>query len=70
MPEFELYEHPGDLLDLKNVAAAHPDKVKQLSEKLEAWRREAIAGQLPKAASTKSMNKEDLERLRSLGYIQ
>ncbi len=70
MPEFELYEHPRDLLDLKNVAALHPDKVKQLNEKLEAWHREALAGQLPKATSTKSMSKEELERLRSLGYIQ
>jgi arylsulfatase A-like enzyme len=69
-PEFELYEHPRDLLNLKNVAALHPDKVRQLSERLEAWHREALAGQLPKAASTKSMSKEDLERLRSLGYIQ
>jgi arylsulfatase A-like enzyme len=70
MPEFELYEHPGDLLDLKNLATLHPDRVKQLSDKLEAWHREAVAGQLPKATSTKSMSKEELERLRSLGYIQ
>jgi hypothetical protein len=55
---------------LKNVATLHPDRVKQLTEKLEAWRREALAGQLPKAASTKNLSKEELERLRSLGYIQ
>jgi arylsulfatase A-like enzyme len=69
-PEFELYEHTRDPLNLKNVATLHPDTVKQLTEKLEAWRREALAGQLPKAASTKKMSKEELERLRSLGYIQ
>jgi arylsulfatase A-like enzyme len=69
-PEFELYEHRRDPLNLKNVATLHPDRVKQLTEKLEAWRREALAGQLPKAASTKNMSKEELERLRSLGYIQ
>ena len=70
MPEFELYEHPRDLVNLKNLATLHPDRVRQLSEKLEAWRREAVAAQLPKAESIKSMSKEELERLRSLGYIQ
>ena len=70
MPEFELYEHPSDLLDLKNLATLHPDRVKELNEKLEAWHREALAGQLPKTDATKSMSKEELQRLRSLGYIQ
>ena len=46
------------------------EQIRRRREKLEAWRREALAGQLPKAASTKSMSKEELERLRSLGYIQ
>ena len=38
---------------------------------LEDWRRYAIAARLPSdAETTETMSSEELERLRSLGYIQ
>jgi hypothetical protein len=70
MPEFELFEHTRDPLGLKNVAGEHPEMVKALRDRLDTWHRETRARQLPKTSSTKGMSKEELERLRSLGYIQ
>jgi arylsulfatase A-like enzyme len=69
-PEFELFEHHSDRLDLRNVAAAHPDVVARLSRSLAAWRKAAEAARLPPEEATKNMSREELERLRALGYIQ
>jgi arylsulfatase A-like enzyme len=70
MAEFELYDHLRDPLGLKDVSAQHPDKVKMLSEKLSGWHAKTSAALLPKTDTTKGIAKEELERLRSLGYIQ
>jgi arylsulfatase A-like enzyme len=70
-PEFELYDHARDPLDKTDVAAAHPDVVERLGKMLAAWRRMASAARLkPDAETAKTLSKEELERLRSLGYIQ
>jgi len=70
-PEFELYDERKDPLNLTDVAAAHPEIVERLNKELDAWRAKAVASRLaPDAASTKSLTPEELERLRSLGYIQ
>lgn len=70
-PEFELYDHAGDPLDAHDVAAAHPDEVARLSRMLQGWRKMATAGRLkPDTEAARSLSKEELERLRSLGYIQ
>jgi len=70
-PEFELYDHAKDLLDRSDVAAAHPEVVQDLAKKLESWRKMAAAARLkPDADAAKTLSKEELERLRSLGYIQ
>jgi arylsulfatase A-like enzyme len=70
-PEFELYDHARDPLDQNDVAAAHPDVVKSLSRQMQAWRKMATAARLkPDAEAAKGLSKAELERLRSLGYIQ
>ncbi|PYQ21065.1 MAG: hypothetical protein DMF81_16640 [Acidobacteria bacterium] len=69
--EFELYDHARDPLDKSDVAAVHPDVVAALAKKLEAWRTMAAAARLkPDAETAKSLSKEELDRLRSLGYIK
>jgi arylsulfatase len=70
-PEFELFDHAKDPLDAHDIAAAHPDEVARLTKMLEAWRGMAKAARLkPDTEAAKSLSKEELERLRSLGYIQ
>jgi arylsulfatase A-like enzyme len=69
--EFELYDHARDPLDLDDQAARHPEIVQRLSRELAAWRTAAAAARLkPDADSTGALGKEELERLRSLGYIR
>ena len=70
-PEFELYDANADPLDLHDVAADHPEIVERLAREIDRWRRVAEATRLPKdAESTEGMTQEQLERLRSLGYIR
>lgn len=70
-PEFELYDHAQDRLDGHDVAAAHPDVVQDLAKKLDSWRKMTASARLkPDAETAKTLSKEELERLRSLGYIQ
>ena len=69
-PEFELFDFYADPLDQKNVAAGHPDVVAKMAKELEAWRGWAKAARLePDSEGTKGMSAEQLEQLRSLGYI-
>ena len=70
-PEFELYDHLRDPLNLTNVAGDHPDVVTRLAADLERWRRRSEAARLPSdddVAAT--LGADELERLRSLGYIR
>jgi arylsulfatase A-like enzyme len=70
-PEFELFDFIKDPLDQNNVAAEHPDVVERLSKQLEGWKRMATQAKLkPDSEETKGMSAEQLERLRSLGYIK
>jgi arylsulfatase A-like enzyme len=70
-PEFELYEHAKDPLDAHDVATAHPEEVARLSKVLQSWRKMAEAARLkPDTEAAKNLSKEELERLKSLGYIQ
>ena len=45
-PEWELHDHRRDPLDLRDVAASHPEVVERLRRELEAWRRAAVASRL------------------------
>lgn len=69
-PEFELYNHDEDPLDKTNVAGQHPDMVGRLRAQLEDWRKMVEKGKLPKGAAAGGMSQKDLDRLRSLGYVQ
>ncbi len=71
VPEFELYHHPSDPLDQKNVASENPEVVERLARQLEAWHKWALERKLPEGGeAVEGMSSEELERLRSLGYVQ
>jgi arylsulfatase A-like enzyme len=70
-PEFELYDHRADPLDLRDVAAEHPDVVGRLAKELAAWRQIAEQARLKSdTEGAAQLSAEELERLRALGYIQ
>jgi arylsulfatase A-like enzyme len=69
-PEFELYDHRKDPINLHDVAPAHPEVVQRLAAKLEAWRQEALAARVAPDAGTAELSPEERERLRALGYLQ
>ncbi|MEO8127433.1 MAG: sulfatase [Bryobacteraceae bacterium] len=69
-PEYELYDHRKDPLNQKNVAGENAEVLKKLTPKLEERRKSAIASALPPTAPNSKMNAEELQRLRSLGYVQ
>ena len=70
-PEYELFEFPKDRLDQNNVAAQHPDVVARLAKMLNGWHSMATAARLkPDAETNKTMGAEELQRLRSLGYVR
>lgn len=69
--EYELYDHRSDPGDTRDLAAERPEVVERLAGLLEAWRRDAEAHQLKSDDGLgQSVSQEELERLRSLGYIQ
>lgn len=70
-PEFELYDHVADPLNAHDVASEHPDVVQRLTKDLGEWRKKAEAARLkPDAGAAEGMSKENLERLKALGYVQ
>lgn len=70
-PEYELYDHRNDPLDTTDLAAEKPEIVQRLAHELDAWYEKVKAARLqPDSASTEGLSREELERLRSLGYIQ
>jgi arylsulfatase A-like enzyme len=70
-PEFELFAHDEDPLDLEDVASEHPDVVERLASQLDDWHQLVTAARLPEdEVAADGMSPEELERLRSLGYIQ
>ena len=70
-PEFELFDVAKDPLNHVNLASQHPDVVTRLGKALDGWREMAQAARLkPDAETTKGLSQEQLQRLRSLGYIR
>lgn len=69
-PEFELYDHKKDPLNRTNVADQNPEVVKTLTPKLEERRKTAVAAALSTTTTNTKMSAEELQRLRSLGYVQ
>ena len=71
MSEFELYNHDDDPLNHGDVAAGHPEIVERLTVALAARLCYADARQLPTDEdAANGLTPEELERLRSLGYIR
>lgn len=69
-PEFELFRHAEDPLNLENVGADHPEVVDRLRAEIDSWRETTLAARLPEEVDTQGLSPEELERLRGLGYIQ
>jgi arylsulfatase A-like enzyme len=70
-PEYELFDAKRDLLDQRNVSAEHPDAVQRLAKALDGWHQLALAAKhRPDAEAAKSMSPEQLQKLRSLGYVK
>lgn len=68
-PEFELFDHRTDPLNLDDVAEAHPERVAELRPLIESWRESAEAGRVGDEDLEQSLSPEELEELRSLGYV-
>jgi arylsulfatase A-like enzyme len=70
-PEYELYEVKSDSREQKNLAAEKPDIVRRLATEISRWRKLTASQKLKSDVDAKKgMSQEELERLRSLGYIQ
>lgn len=70
-PEFELYDFKRDPLNATDVASQHPEIVKKLAKELDAWFVQASVLRLkPDSDTAVTLNQDELERMRSLGYIQ
>ncbi len=69
MPEHELYDHGNDPLDQSNLAEEHPEIVERMAPQLRRWLESTIAARLDPDAIETQVSAEELERLRSLGYV-
>jgi arylsulfatase A-like enzyme len=71
LAEFELFDYYKDPLNKQNVASEHPEVVARLSKAIAGWRQMATAARIkPDAEATKGLSAEELQRLRSLGYVR
>ncbi len=68
-PEYELYDHVRDPLNLEDVAADHPERVKRMSRVLDGWHKAASEARV-EAEEAEDLSPEEIEKLRSLGYLQ
>lgn len=70
-PEYELYDFLNDPLDSIDVAGQHHDEVTRLARALEGWKQMAEAARLKSDdEAMKTLSPEQLQRLRSLGYVR
>ena len=71
IPEVELYDARTDRLDAHDVAAEHADVVVDLRAKLGAWRIEVAKLRLKSSTpADANLSADEIERLKSLGYVQ
>jgi arylsulfatase A-like enzyme len=68
--QVELFRHRDDPLNLTDLSSENPEIVRRLRGLLDAWHREARAARVGPASDRVSMSAEEIERLRSLGYLQ
>jgi arylsulfatase A-like enzyme len=67
-PEFELFDHRRDPLNLVNLADLHPVVVADLRLRLEEWRKMTEAQRVVMGDEGVDISPEELEQLRALGY--
>ena len=65
----QLFDHAADPLNRIDIAADRPEIVDRLAQVLGNWRGFARSARLSATESTEGMSAEELEKLRSLGYI-
>jgi len=69
-PEFELYDHQNDPINMHDVASEHLDIVERLKGELATWREYALSLKPPPdSEAIEGLSAEEIARLRSLGYI-
>ncbi len=68
-PEVELFDPVTDPLDQHDVAAENPAVVASFRPAIERWLSWAESQRLDPEAEQAALSAEDLERLRSLGYV-
>ena len=70
-PEYELYDHHEDPLNLSDVAGDHPEIVERLAAALARWQRQSDTARLPADDEVAAaMTPDELRQLRSLGYLR
>ena len=69
-PEYELFDHVDDPLNLHNVAGDNPEVVQRLAQKLDEWLEMALAAKIDPEESLGRLSPEERARLRALGYIR
>ena len=69
-PEYELFDHEADPLNAHDLAEENPEMVERLAGYLEKWHEAALEARVEAEATAESMSAEELQQLRSLGYIQ
>jgi hypothetical protein len=67
-PEFELFDHANDPLDLVNLADDRVEVVADLQGEIERWRAMAEAAKVTPDGEDGEVSREELEQLRALGY--
>ena len=67
--EYELFDHREDPLNLRDVASQHPERVERMAAALADWRRKVEAERVKGDEALGELSDEELERLRSLGYV-
>lgn len=68
-PEFELFDHEADPLNLTNLAEEQPERVERLKRLIEGWKTEVEAARVSDEGLEEELSPEELRELRALGYI-
>jgi len=67
--EFELFDHRQDPLNQRDVAPSYPEIVARLGAKIKHFKTWAEQQKLDEEAVQSELSAEELEQLRSLGYV-
>ncbi|MFT7664258.1 MAG: hypothetical protein ACI87A_002489, partial [Planctomycetota bacterium] len=67
-PEYELFDHVADPINLNDIALDHPDLVDELKQKLELFKRWAEVNRLEGTGEGVELTAEEQAELEALGY--